>query len=96
MTAQPCEICGDPEPVHVHDNAHDMARIEDYFTVGRGEDEMQAANRWKTRALRAEVGVNDAREWLASRAAAPEVQGRLEAILDQRRTLSAPKDGAKK
>jgi hypothetical protein len=46
-----CSICGDSEPSHVH---HEGRRIEDYFTVGRGETEMEAARRWKARALAAE------------------------------------------
>lgn len=45
---QPCAVCGDPEPSHVH---HDGERIDDYFTVGRGESDFQAATRWKRRAL---------------------------------------------
>lgn len=49
--SQPCTICGDPEPSHVHDWDE---RIEDYFTVGRGESEFDAARRWKGRAYRAE------------------------------------------
>lgn len=88
MSAQPCTICGDTEPVHVHKNGPDMEpmqdRIEDYFTVGRGETDMEAADRWKNRALAAEVELEDAREWLASRAAAPEVQLRIEAVLTGR------------
>jgi hypothetical protein len=47
-----CRICGDTEPVHVH---HGDRRIEDYFTVGRGESDFMAALRWKRRALQAEA-----------------------------------------
>lgn len=51
MPPTPCTICGDPEVTHVH---NDGKRIESYFTVGRGESEMDAARRWKARALVAE------------------------------------------
>jgi hypothetical protein len=46
-----CAVCGDDEPVHVHCG---KKRIEDYFTVGRGESDFAAALRWRERALRAE------------------------------------------
>lgn len=46
-----CTICGDTESFHVHDGD---SRIEDYFTVGRGMTELQAALAWKRRALDAE------------------------------------------
>lgn len=49
---QPCTICGDLEPTHVHNT--DGSRIEAFFTVGRGENEMSAAIRWQGRARRAE------------------------------------------
>lgn len=51
MTAQACTICGDREPFHVHDGDR---RIEDYFTVGRGMSDMDAAREWQRRALAAE------------------------------------------
>lgn len=46
-----CEVCGDPEPTHVHNGGK---RIDDYFCVGRGETDFDAAERWKARALAAE------------------------------------------
>jgi len=49
---EPCSICGDPEPFHVH---HNDERIEDYFTVGRGQSDFMAAQVWRRRALRAEA-----------------------------------------
>lgn len=49
--AKACAVCDDPEPFHVH--LQDR-RIEDYFTVGRGQSAFDAADAWKTRALRAE------------------------------------------
>lgn len=48
-----CAICGDEEPFHVHDGDR---RIEDYFTVGRGQTDFEAAVAWKRRALEAERG----------------------------------------
>ena len=41
-----CSICGDPEPSHVHLQEH---RIDDYFTVGRGQTDFQAALMWQQR-----------------------------------------------
>jgi hypothetical protein len=46
-----CTICGDLDPVHVHDGER---RIEDYFVVGRGQTDFSAARYWKRRALQAE------------------------------------------
>lgn len=53
-----CTICGDREPFHVHDGDR---RIEDYFTVGRGMTEMDAARAWQARARDAERALSDAR-----------------------------------
>lgn len=41
---RPCGICGEHEPHHVH---NDGERIEDYFTVGRGQSDFQAALSWQ-------------------------------------------------
>jgi hypothetical protein len=49
-----CSICGDSEPFHVHDQGQ---RIENYFTVGRGMSEMDAARAWQARAVAAEQRV---------------------------------------
>lgn len=46
-----CNLCDSNEPSHVH-NGDEV--ILDYFTVGRGEDALDAARRWKLRALEAE------------------------------------------
>jgi len=59
MPSKPCRICGDTEPFHVHDNGR---RIENYFTVGRGMSEMDAAREWKKRAGRNEETVSEARQ----------------------------------
>lgn len=45
-SARPCSICGDDEPSHVH---HNGQRIEDYFTVGRGQSDFDAALLWQQR-----------------------------------------------
>ena len=45
-----CTICGDDEPFHVHNEGK---RIEDYFTVGRGQTDFGAAEAWKHRVLTA-------------------------------------------
>lgn len=50
--SKPCSICGDKEPFHVHNG---KIRIEDYFTIGRGMTQLEAAKWWKQRALDAEV-----------------------------------------
>lgn len=42
-----CTYCGDTEPHHVHDA--EGQRIEDYFTVGRGQTEFQAAQSWRAK-----------------------------------------------
>jgi hypothetical protein len=47
-----CNICGDTEPFHVHDGDR---RIDDYFTVGRGQTDFTAAQAWRERALKAEA-----------------------------------------
>jgi hypothetical protein len=47
---RPCRICGDQEPHHVH---HGGSRIEDYFTVGRGQTDFQAALSWQQKYLAA-------------------------------------------
>jgi hypothetical protein len=52
-----CKICGDHEPVHVHVGDE---RIEDYFTVGRGESDMDAARRWQARTVAAEKRLAEA------------------------------------
>lgn len=52
--SNPCEICGDAEPSHVH---YEGGRIEDYFTVGRGESDFAAAQRWQRRATDAELHI---------------------------------------
>jgi hypothetical protein len=41
-----CSICGDAEPYHVHSGPE---RIEDYFTVGRGQSDLEAAQGWKAK-----------------------------------------------
>jgi hypothetical protein len=46
--AKACSICGDAEPVHAHNGKE---RIEDYFTVGRGQSDFEAAKFWKRRYL---------------------------------------------
>lgn len=61
---EPCTVCGDTEPSHVH---HNGLRIDDYFTVGRGETDFDAAVRWKRRALAAERGLQPDREGEAER-----------------------------
>lgn len=58
-TEQPCRICGDSEPFHVHYRGE---RIEGYFTVGRGQTGFQAAQAWQRRALAAEADLAKARE----------------------------------
>ena len=52
-----CSICLDSERHHVHDGDR---RIENYFTVGRGQSEMDAAREWHVRATRAEREVDEA------------------------------------
>jgi len=47
-----CAICGDREPWHIHDS--NGRRISDYFVVGRGQTDLEAARSWKSRALDAE------------------------------------------
>lgn len=47
---KPCRICSDPEPHHVHNGDE---RIEDYFTVGRGQTDFQAALSWQEKYQRA-------------------------------------------
>lgn len=47
-----CPICGDSEPHHIHLDG--QRRIEDYFVVGRGQEEMEAVREWHVRATRAE------------------------------------------
>lgn len=59
--AKVCRICGDDEPFHVHDGGK---RIEDYFTVGRGQTDFQAAQAWRARALAAEAGLTQREEAL--------------------------------
>jgi len=44
-----CRICQDDEPFHVH---HGDKRIENYFTVGRGMTDFDAALEWQRRYLR--------------------------------------------
>jgi len=39
-----CKICGDTEPFHVHNQGE---RIEDYFIIGRGQSDFDAAQVWK-------------------------------------------------
>lgn len=51
-----CSICGDTEPFHVH---HGDKRIDDYFTVGRGMTDFEAAKAWRERALKAEKLLRD-------------------------------------
>lgn len=53
MPRKPCTICGSTEPSHVH-NTTTGETIPDYFTVGRGETDLEAALRWQRRALVAE------------------------------------------
>lgn len=53
MPEKPCTICGSTEPGHVH-NTVTGEMIPDYFTVGRGETDLEAALRWQRRALVAE------------------------------------------
>lgn len=48
---QACRVCGDTEPFHVHNRGR---RIDDFFVVGRGQNDFQAAQAWKARALKAE------------------------------------------
>ena len=58
--ATPCKICGDRDPVHVHTGSapnFEGPRIEDYFTVGRGQTDFSAARYWKRRTARAEQEV---------------------------------------
>lgn len=50
-----CSICGDDEPFHVHSQGK---RIENYFTVGRGQTDFQAADAWKKKYLDI-VGLGD-------------------------------------
>lgn len=52
VRARACSICGDTEPFHVHDGDR---RIENYFTVGRGMSDMDAAREWHRRAVAAEA-----------------------------------------
>lgn len=63
-----CAICGNSEPFHVHNQGE---RIEDYFLVGRGLDEMGAARIWKVRAVGAEAGVERLQEALQRIASFP-------------------------
>ena len=41
-----CRICGSDEPYHAHDGDK---LIPDYFTIGRGQTEFEAAQAWKLR-----------------------------------------------
>lgn len=59
MAEKRCEICGSTEAFHVHDGE---IKIPDYFTVGRGMTDFQAAQAWKVRALTAEKALAAARE----------------------------------
>lgn len=57
--AETCKICGDSEPFHVHNGPH---RIENYFTVGRGMTEMEAAREWQRKAKKAEAALRESLE----------------------------------
>jgi len=66
-----CSICRDLEPFHVHNGKR---RIDDYFTVGRGMSDLEAARLWKDRALTAERELRKVKEEL------PEIRSGLDAI----------------
>ena len=57
-----CSICNDLEPFHAHDA--DGKRVENYFTVGRGMEDITAARMWKDRALESEEKVHRILEFL--------------------------------
>jgi hypothetical protein len=54
MSDDVCAICGDEERHHCHNGG---TRIENYFTIGRGQDELDAAREWHGRAVAAEAEV---------------------------------------
>jgi hypothetical protein len=62
MPSQGCTICGDSEPFHVHVGKQEPGarRIEEYFTVGRGLTEFEAALLWKMRAKDRRSALEDA------------------------------------
>lgn len=74
---KPCTVCGDAEPVHVHDGDK---RIEDYFVVGRGETDFGAAKRWKIRALVAEAQLA---EMIYDAGVQHEMYGNLDKLADR-------------
>lgn len=54
-----CSICGDDEPFHIHGPS---GLIEDFFTVGRGMTDFEAAVAWRRRALEAETELDHERD----------------------------------
>jgi hypothetical protein len=57
MPSEPCTICADVEPHHVHDRAE---RIDDYFLIGRGQTDEEAARSWQTKHDGAQYVINEA------------------------------------